>query len=204
MVSLWRSLLALLRRKWQHIGSGKFSGKAILGGVLVLLGAFWVATAPALASLEDDRFDGNIFALYAGNGSLVPAKLTLSQSLKQGKPTLLVLYLDDSRDCKMYSPTVSALQSFYNRVATFVPINVDSIVPADNYSQTDPGHYYNGLVPQTVLFDASGQVVFDGVGQVPFEDIDDRFREVFDLLPRSESIELKRRSANEVSTELSQ
>lgn len=200
MVSLWRSLLALLRRKWQR----PLSLKAMISGVLILLGTFWVATAPAWASLEDDRFDGNIFALYAGNGSLVPAKFSLEQSLKQDKPTLLVLYLEDSSDCKIFSPTVSALQSFYSRVANFVPINIDSIFPASTYAPTEPGYYYKGLVPQTVLFDASGKVVFDRAGQVPFEEIDDRFREVFDLLPRSESIELKRRSVNEVSTELSQ
>jgi thiol-disulfide isomerase/thioredoxin len=201
MVSLWRSLLALLHRTWQRT----LSEKAIfLTAVLVLPIAFWVATAPAFASLQDDRFDGNIFALYAGNGSLVPPKVTLEQSLKQGKPTLLVLYLEDSSDCKMYSPTISAVQSFYTRVATFVPVNTDSILPGSTYGPTEPGYYYKGLVPQTVLFDASGKVVFDGVGQVPFEEIDDRFREVFDLLPRTESLELKRRSANEVSTELSQ
>jgi thiol-disulfide isomerase/thioredoxin len=201
MVSLWRSLLALFRRKWQHHLSGK---TILLYGVLVLLGAFWVATAPAFASLEDDRFDGNIFALYAGNGSLVPPKVTLEESLKQGKPALLVLYLEDSSDCKMYSPTISALQSFYRRVTNIVPINIDSIIPADNYLPTEPGYYYKGVVPQTVLFDASGKVVFNRAGQVPFEEIDDRFREVFDLLPRSESIKLKLRSVNEVSTELSQ
>jgi thiol-disulfide isomerase/thioredoxin len=200
MVSLWRSLLTWLHQKWQHT----LSIKVIVSGVLILLSTFWLATAPAFASLEDDRFDGNIFALYAGNGSLVPAKFTLEQSLKQGKPTLLVLYLEDSSDCKIYSPTISALQSFYTRVANFVPINIDSIVPESTYAQTEPGYYYKGLVPQTVLLDASGKVVFNRAGQVPFEEIDDRFREVFDLLPRSESIELKRRSVNEVSTELSQ
>ncbi|HIK32366.1 MAG TPA: thylakoid membrane photosystem I accumulation factor [Oscillatoriales cyanobacterium M59_W2019_021] len=197
MVSLWRSLVAFLRRERRRA-----LATAILSSVLVLLGVFWLATAPALASLEDDRFDGNIFALYAGNGSLVPPKVTLEQSLKQGKPTLLVLYLEDSRDSKAYSPTVSALQSFYGRVANFVPVNTDSIFPADHYEPTEPGYYYKGLVPQTVLFDASGKVVLDRVGQVPFEDIDDRFREIFDLLPRSQSIELRR--ANEISTEMSQ
>ena len=34
--------------------------------------------------------------------------------------------------------------------------------------------------------------------------IDDEFRKVFDLLPRTESIELKRRSFNEFSSELAQ
>jgi hypothetical protein len=200
MVSLWRSLLAWLRREWQLT----LPKTALIGGLLALLGICWVATAPALASLEDDRFDGNIFALYAGNGSIVPPKMTLEQSLQQGRPTLMVLYLEDSRDSKVYSPTISALQSFYIRVANFIPVNIDSIIPASSYKPTEPGYYYKGLVPQTVVFDASGKVVLDRVGQVPFEEIDDCFRDIFDLLPRSESIELKRRSVNEVSTELSQ
>jgi len=37
--------------------------------------------ATALASINDDRFDGNIFVLYGGNGSLVPPKVTLAKSL---------------------------------------------------------------------------------------------------------------------------
>ncbi|MEQ9353908.1 MAG: thioredoxin family protein, partial [Coleofasciculus chthonoplastes F2-STO-03] len=41
-------------------------------------------------------------------------------------------------------------------------------------------------------------------GQVSYEKVDDVFREVFDLLPRSESPELKRRPINEINTELSQ
>ncbi len=39
-------------------------------------------------------------------------------------------------------------------------------------------------------------------GQVPFEQVDDAFRQVFKLLPRSESAELKRRVVNEINTEL--
>ena len=52
------------------------------------------------------------------------------------------------------------------------------------------------------MFDQSGQVVLNKKGQVPFEEIDDKFREVFDLLPRTESVELKRRAFNEFSSEL--
>ncbi len=57
-------------------------------------------------------------------------------------------------------------------------------------------------MPQTVIFDAEGQVVLDEVGQVAYEAIDDRLRELFDLLPREESVALRRRSFNEVNTEL--
>lgn len=157
--------------------------------------------SPALAGLNDDNFDGNIFALYGGNGSLVPPRVTLAESLKRSRPALLVFYLDDSQDCKQYTTTVSQLQRFYGRAADFIPVSVDAILPNFSNVPTEPGYYYKGVVPQTVLIDQSGKVVFDGRGQVAFEQVDDVFREVFNLLPRSESIELKRRPLNEINTD---
>jgi thiol-disulfide isomerase/thioredoxin len=156
---------------------------------------------PALAGLTDDRYDGEIFALYAGNGSLVPPKIKLKDSFNLHKPVLLVFYNDDSSDCKQFSAVVSQLQAFYGRAADFMPIRVDSL-PVKETDPTEPGYYYKGYVPQTVLFDQSGKVVFDGKGNVAYEQVDDVFRTVFDLLPRSQSTALKRRSVNEVNTEL--
>ncbi|WP_199248793.1 thylakoid membrane photosystem I accumulation factor [[Phormidium] sp. ETS-05] len=156
-----------------------------------------------MAGLKDDNFDGNIYALYGGNGSLVPPKVTLAEALKRDdKPALLVFYVDDSSDCKQYATVVSQLQSYYGRVADFLPVSVDAIPVQSSYSPSEPGYYYQGVVPQTVLLDQSGKLVFNGLGQVPFEKVDDAFREVFNLLPRSESLELKQRPVNELNTEL--
>lgn len=169
----------------------------------------WVAASlllmgqPAHASLTDDRYDGNIYPLYAGNGSLVPPRLTLEQSLaRSDRPTLLVFYIDDSRDCKQYASVLSQLDAFYGRAADFILLDVDSLPQKEQYTPTEPSYYYSGFVPQTLIFDQSGEVVLNEVGIVPFERVDDKFREVFDLLPRSESVELKRRQVNEVNTEL--
>lgn len=170
-------------------------------GLILCLGLL-TATQPAWASLNDDQFDGNIFALYGGNGSLVPAKVTLAQSRKSSRPALLVFFLDDSRDCKQFSSTVSQLQQFYGRAADFIPVNVDAIFPDTPKLPTEAASYYKGFVPQTVLINQSGEVVLDEVGQIPFERVDDVFREVFDLLPRSESVELRRRPVNEINTEI--
>lgn len=156
---------------------------------LLLLG-----TPPALASIDDDRYEGNIFALYAGNGSLVPPQVTLEESLKRENPTLLVFYIDDSSDSKQYSRVVSQLQQYYGRVADFIPVSVDKLPVKSSHTPKEPGYYYEGVVPQTILIDQKGEVVFNGKGQVAFEDVDDKFREVFDLLPRSESVKLKRRA----------
>lgn len=184
--------MTLFSRNWQR-------WMATLGLAIAL----WMAClSPVSAALNDDKYDGNIFALYAGNGSIVPPSTSLAQSLTAHRPTLLVFYLDDSRDCKQFSTTVSELQSYYGRVATIVPVNSDSILPNQNYSETEPGYYYKGRVPQSVIFDESGTVRFDESGQVAFEALDSVFREIFELLPRSESVELKRRSVNEVNTEL--
>lgn len=156
----------------------------------------------ALAGLTDDHYDGDIFALYAGNGSLVPPKITLADSLKQSKPTLLVLYTDDSSDSKQYSTTVSQIQAFYGRVIDILAIRVDSLPVKSHYEPTEAGYYYKGYVPQTVVFDQAGKVVLNETGAIAYEPIDDVLRKMFDLLPRSESVPLKRRQVNEVNTEL--
>jgi len=163
----------------------------------VTLAGLLVAAPPALADIDDDGYDGNIFALYGGNGSLVPPKVTLPEAIERDTPTLLVYYLNDSRDCKQYSQVVSRLQRYYGRAAYFIPINVDSIPPQAEYTPQDPGYYYRGRVPQTVLLDGDNQIAFDRQGQVPFEVADAAFREVFDLLPREESLERKPRSSAE-------
>ena len=163
---------------------------------------FLLGMPPALAALNDDHFDGNIFVLYAGNGSLVPPKVKLETSLLSDKPTLLVFYVDDSSDCKQYATVVSRLQAFYGRAADFMPINVDTMLPKSTYAPTEPGYYYEGVVPQLLIFNQSGKMVFNKKGQVPYEQVDDTLREVFNLLPRSDSVELKRRTVNEINTEL--
>lgn len=177
--------------------------RRLISFLLVILSCWaLVGQSPVLAGLHDDRFDGDIFALYAGNGSIVPPKVTLAEAFQRKRPILLVFYVDDSQDCKEYSLVVSQLQNFYGRVAEFMPIRVDSLTQKPTKDLTDPAYYYKGFVPQTVLFDANGKVVLNEMGQISLERVDDVFREVFDLLPRTESVELKRRQVNELTTEL--
>jgi len=156
----------------------------------------------AVAGINDDRYDGNLFVVYAGNGSLVPPKATLAKALAEHRPTFLAFYVDDSSDSKKYAIVISTVQEFYGRAAEIIPVNVDTIPAKQTYSTTEPGYYYSGAVPQVVVFNQSGEVVLNKKGQVPYEEIDDRFREVFNLLPRTESVQLKRRAFNEFSSEL--
>jgi hypothetical protein len=168
----------------------------------LLICLFIVGIQPACAGINDDNYDGNMFVVYAGNGSLVPPRQTLAQSLAEHKPTVLAFYLDDSRDCKEYAIVISRIQEFYGQVTEIMPISLDTIPSKNSYEPTEPGYYYTGGVPQVVVFNQSGEVVLNKQGQVPFEEIDDRLREVFDLVPRTESAQLKRRSFNEFSSEL--
>jgi len=179
------------------------SWRRLISSCLLLLAClFLLGMPPAIAGINDDHFEGNVFVLYGGNGSLVPSKVTLAESLKRDRATLMVFYVDDSSDCKQYATVVSRMQAFYGRAADIIPVNVDAIPLKSTYAPTEPGYYYEGFVPQVVVFNQSGEVVLNKKGQVPYEQVDDTLREVFNLLPRSESLELKRRAVNEFSTEL--
>ncbi len=185
LVKLWQSLTKLF----------------ILTLLIALIGWSGLWISPAFASINDDRYEGNIFILFAGNGSLVPPRISLAESLKREMPAILVFYVDDSSDCKQFSGIVSRLQEYYGRAASIIPVTVDSLAKSQ-YTPQEPGYYYQGVVPQTVILDGQGKMVYNGKGQVPYEEIDDVLREVFDLLPRSESVTLKRRSFNEFNSEL--
>jgi hypothetical protein len=169
-------------------------------GLFLTISFFPWWTSPALASINDDRYEGNIFILFGGNGSLVPPRMDLATSLKREKPAILVFYVDDSSDCKQFSGLVNRVQEFYGQAASIIPVSIDSFVEQDKYTPEEPAYYYSGVVPETVILDQKGKVVYDGKGQVPYEEIDDVLREVFDLLPRSESVVLKRRSFNEFNS----
>ncbi|MFG3819630.1 thylakoid membrane photosystem I accumulation factor [Limnothrix redekei] len=192
------ALGSIIARWWGRQGLAQ----AIALLLSLTIGGWALGALPAQAALNDDNFDGNIFALYAGNGSLVPPRVTLAQSRERQRPTLLVFFVDDSRDCKRFSSTISQLQAFYGKVADFLPIAADSLPLEPVADPLQPAHYYRGVVPQTVLIDQSGKVLLDRAGQVSFEELDDQFRAVFNLLPRSESVELRRREVNEVNVEL--
>jgi hypothetical protein len=196
------NLLQLPRLFNSRILNSELRYLVMSGFAIALFSLSFLLPSPAQASLTDDKFDGNIFALYAGNGSLVPPRESLKESFIRNRPVLLTFYVEDSQDCKKFSGIISQLQQYYGKVAAFTPINADSIPVKSSYSKDEPGYYYSGVLPQTVILDKTGKVVFDGKGQVKYEALDDALRQVFDLLPRTESVELKQRAFNEINTEL--
>jgi hypothetical protein len=170
--------------------------------LLLFVCLFFISMQPVSAGINDDIYDGNMFVVYAGNGSLVPPRESLAQSLVEHRPIFLAFYVDDSSDSKKYAISISRVQEFYGRSAEIIPINVDTIPSKQTYNPTEPGYYYSGSVPQVVVFNQSGEVVLNKKGQVPYEEIDDSFRKIFNLSPRIESAPLQRRAFNEFSSEL--
>ncbi|MEL6442490.1 MAG: thylakoid membrane photosystem I accumulation factor [Cyanobacteria bacterium J06621_8] len=188
---------------WQQslISKLSLSCKRLALGLLAIAISLTVWISPVAATINDDSYEGSIYVLFAGNGSLVPPRMDLATSLKREKPAILIFYIDDSSDCKQYSIEVNRLQEFYGRAASLIPVSVDSL-NKDEYSPTEAGYYYSGVVPETVILDQQGEVVYDGKGRVPYEEVDDVLRKVFNLLPRAESEVLKRRPFNEFNAEI--
>jgi hypothetical protein len=138
--------------------------------LIVAMGLVW-APGPAAASLDNDRYDGNIFALYAGNGSLVPPRSTLAQSLAAHRVAVIIYYLDDSSVSKQFAPVVSELQRLWGNAIDLIPLVTDPLQNRPDGGPADPAHYWDGLIPQVVVIDADGRVVFDRHGQVSVDAI---------------------------------
>jgi len=146
---------AALARPWQAMAIGL----ALLLSLALLPGA-------AHASLENDRYDGNIFALYAGNGSLVPPRSTLAQALEAHRTAVLVFYLDDSSVSKRFAPVVSELQRQWSNRIDLIPLVTDPLQGRPELGVTDPAHYWKGEIPQVVVIDGEGRVRFDAAGSM--------------------------------------
>ncbi|MFN5194386.1 MAG: thylakoid membrane photosystem I accumulation factor [Cyanobacteriota bacterium] len=138
-----------------------------LTALLLLAGMLLPGARPAGAALATNSYDGNIYALYAGNGSLVPPRSRLDQSLAAHRTAVIIYYLDDCADCKQFSAVVSDLQRSWGNAIDLMPLVTDPLQGRPDRGTTDPAHYWQGSVPQVVVIDPNGQVVFDGAGQVP-------------------------------------
>jgi hypothetical protein len=139
--------------------------------LIALVIALAVTPAAALASLDNDRYDGNIFALYAGNGSLVPPRSSLAKTLDDHRVAVLVFYLDDSSVSKRFAPTVSELQRLWGNQVELIPLVTDTLQNRPETGAGDPAHYWKGEIPQVVVIDSEGRVRFDRSGQVDVDAI---------------------------------
>lgn len=150
--------------------------RALIGALLVAVAALGLTLGvwgvpPATAALTTNSYDGNIYALYAGNGSLVPPRSSLAQALADHRPAAVIYYLDDDAASKQFSPVVSELQRLWGNAIELIPLVTDPLQNRATTGPTDPATYWSGLTPQVVVFNTEGKVVFDASGPVDVDRI---------------------------------
>jgi hypothetical protein len=145
--------------------------RPVLRSLLVAGLCLLLLASPSEAARDTDSYDGNIFALYAGNGSLVPPATTLKDALEKNRTSVIVYYLDDSSTSKIFAPVVSELQRLWGREVELLPFTTDAFQGDDSQDLSDPATYWHGTIPQVVVIDGKGTVLLDEEGQVPLEAI---------------------------------
>ena len=123
----------------------------------LMVGLLGLAPARAQASLTNNNYDGNIYALYAGNGSLVPPRSSLEQALAEQRPAVVIYYLDDDTASKQFAPVVSELQRLWGNSIELIPLVTDPLQNRPDRGPADPAHYWHGRIPQVVVFSPEGR-----------------------------------------------
>ena len=168
----------------------------IFSSLLIL---FCLFVHPAYSARDTDSYDGNIYPIYAGNGSLVPPPSTLSDSLKNERTSVLVFYLDDSATSKQFAPVVSGIKLLWSSSVDLIPLSIDELDNDDQKTFKDPGYYWHGKIPQTVILDGKGNVLLDEEGQVSFDKLNDAITKATGLKKPDFDLEVK--SFNEYNSE---
>ncbi len=138
--------------------------------ILILL--IFFSSYPASASRDTNSYDGNIFPIYAGNGAIVPPHTTIEESLKNGRVSVLFFYLDDSSDSKAMAPVISGLDLIWRNNIDLIALTTDELQnETSELNSNQPNYYWNGLIPQTIILDSTGEVKFDKNGKVNIDDL---------------------------------
>ena len=168
----------------------------IFSSLLIVLLLF---VNPVFSARDTDSYDGNIFPIYAGNGSLVPPPSTLSESSKNERTSVMVFYLDDSSTSKQFAPVVSGIKLLWSSSVDLIPLAIDELDNDDQKTYKDPGYYWHGNIPQTVILDGKGNVLLDEEGQVSFDQINDAITKATGL--KKPDFDLTVKSFNEYNSE---
>ncbi|MFM2158540.1 MAG: hypothetical protein RLZZ124_1014, partial [Cyanobacteriota bacterium] len=124
---------------------------ALALSLLAALTALTAVAPAALAARDTNSYDGNIYALYAGNGSLVPPRSTLAEALAEHRPIVLGFYLDDSAASKQYAVVFNELQRLWGRTAELILLPTDPLQNRPGQGAGDPATYWHGEIPQVVV-----------------------------------------------------
>jgi hypothetical protein len=128
--------------------------------------------APAQAARDTNSYDGNIFALYAGDGALVPPHLSLADAMAAKRPVLLAFFLDDSAASKEFAPLLSDLSGRWGKVVELIALPSDPYQVNPKAAAGDPSHYWRGTVPQLLVLNNEGTVLLDVDGRMDPSEIE--------------------------------
>jgi len=168
---------------------------ALLAAVVFLL-----PLSPVEAALGTDSYDGNIFALYAGDGALVPPRLSLADALDGDKPILLAFYLDDSAASKDFAPLLSDLDGRWGRVTEVIALTTDPYSVDPKAAPSDPSHYWRGTVPQLLVLSSGGKVLYDVDGRMDVGSIEKALSDATGIALPSDQAERSSSSFNEINS----
>ena len=136
--------------------------------ILILVFSF---NSPVSASRSTDSYDGNIFPIYAGNGSIVPPQTSLKESIENERISILFFYLDDSADSKALVPIISGLDLIWRNNIDIIALTTDELQGKEFNDIKEEGYYWNGYIPQTVLIDGKGNIKYDKNGLIDIDEI---------------------------------
>ena len=140
----------------------------------ILIALIFLSPYKANASRDSNSYDGNIFPIYAGNGSIVPPQTNLQESLKNQRVTVLFFYLDDSSDSKAMAPIISGLDLIWRNNIDIIALTTDELQNKEKSdSPIEPNYYWNGLIPQTIIINSDGEVKYDKNGLINIDDLNE-------------------------------
>ncbi|MBO8230024.1 thioredoxin [Prochlorococcus marinus str. MU1404] len=138
----------------------------------ILITLIFLSPYKANASRDTNSYDGNIFPIYAGNGAIVPPQTTLQESLKNNRVSVLFFYLDDSSDSKAMAPIISGLDLIWRNSIDIIALTTDELQDREKSDLTnEPSNYWNGLIPQTIIFNSDGEVKYDQNGMINIDEL---------------------------------
>ena len=187
---------AFLARMLQSTAALAFSALMV---VMLVVG---FNPSAAHAARDTNSYDGNIYALYAGNGSLVPPRSTLADAMAEHRPIVLGFFLDDSAASKQYAVVFNELQRLWGRSAELILLSTDPLQNRETHGPTDPASYWKGSIPQVVVFNTEGKPVLDESGPVSIDAINAALTEVTGLKPQGDVKLSLSRDVNELNSEI--
>ncbi|WP_269623018.1 thylakoid membrane photosystem I accumulation factor [Prochlorococcus marinus] len=169
--------------------------------IFIFISVFLLTTQPVIAARDTDSFDGNIYPIYAGNGSLVPPQSTLRDSIKNNRTSVIIFYLDDSSASKMFAPVVSGLKLLWTSTIDLIPLTIDEFQEKESDDPLDESYYWHGNIPQVVVINGNGEVLLDSEGQVSLKEINKAISNATGLEPPDFTVSIK--SFNEYNSDAS-